>query len=410
MARLSVENFSNPSTPNQSSRKSSRFKELFKGGQSRSNLSPLEGKASPQSTSPPKSPIEDIKPGFERVGLVPSERPLPVLIKRAMRRASTSHRESPQETLARQEQELKGVSAPHGLDTKLDASAVKHTSMGASPSPTYQLKDMSADKQSEAAKATAEKEMINRLEYDLQRKIAEREQATTTSLMRRGAFFDILAQQDKDEAAAAEKKPGAVPENDIHEDTMSGPTELEANNHVDGQCPRITEEKSEDTEDIDKPKAPMNTIAMPSRPAPIPEPELETRSLAAKDNIDVIIKPNEEVPSSAIGPFVIHSASTATQVYQVITVLYIAILFIAAIIGPKAFALTAWRLGLFFATYEMARQQLGWNHRGARDVVVGPMKKAIEKFWVVILVVVHKVVEDIVRVVLEARETSEEHQ
>jgi hypothetical protein len=77
MARLSAENsveqLAALNTPDQKApRKSSRFKEFFKGGHSRGSLS-SDQNASPPGTSPPGA-VENLRPGFEKVGLDPSER------------------------------------------------------------------------------------------------------------------------------------------------------------------------------------------------------------------------------------------------------------------------------------------------------------------------------------------------
>lgn len=78
------------------------------------SLSPGSSNESPK-TSPRGS--ENLKPGFKKVGLHPSER---VVSDEGERK-----KESLSASLARQEEELKDVSVPHGLDTALQASEVK---------------------------------------------------------------------------------------------------------------------------------------------------------------------------------------------------------------------------------------------------------------------------------------------
>ncbi|KAL1610794.1 hypothetical protein SLS60_002465 [Paraconiothyrium brasiliense] len=77
MARLSAENsvehLAALKTPDQKgSRRTNRFKDFFKGGHSRANLS-SGSNMSPPGVSP-KGGVENFKPGFEKVGLHPSER------------------------------------------------------------------------------------------------------------------------------------------------------------------------------------------------------------------------------------------------------------------------------------------------------------------------------------------------
>ena len=82
MARLSAENSADHvaalSTPRQKSeKKAKRFKEFFKGGHSRGSLSAGTSSGSPQVSPSMPSPLgglENMKPGFEKVGLHPSER------------------------------------------------------------------------------------------------------------------------------------------------------------------------------------------------------------------------------------------------------------------------------------------------------------------------------------------------
>ncbi|KAF2679698.1 hypothetical protein K458DRAFT_422024, partial [Lentithecium fluviatile CBS 122367] len=120
MARLSIENLSNsaPNTPQQPS-KSSRFKDLFKGSNSRSSLSPGSNTADLAETSP-QGTAENAKSGFRKVGLLPSER-----TEKLKKQKKGKKRESSRESLERQAKELKDIAVPHGLDTELEASGVR---------------------------------------------------------------------------------------------------------------------------------------------------------------------------------------------------------------------------------------------------------------------------------------------
>ncbi|KAF1912069.1 hypothetical protein BDU57DRAFT_564721, partial [Ampelomyces quisqualis] len=131
MARLSVEHFraSATMTPEQV-RKSSRFRDMFK---SRSSMSPSTGASvtklplESSIASPPASPTSPtVKPGFETVGLLPSERISLVNAKTELENNGGTH---VAEVLEEQKQELKGVGIPHNMDTALDDANVSRNDM-----------------------------------------------------------------------------------------------------------------------------------------------------------------------------------------------------------------------------------------------------------------------------------------
>ena len=106
-------------------RKSSRFREIFK---SRSSMSPSNVDLTAKSPSafsplsPSTSPISHtVKPGLEKVGLLPSERNSFSDAKRQLEHQGGGR---VAELLDRQEKELKDVSVPHNVDTNLDAAGV----------------------------------------------------------------------------------------------------------------------------------------------------------------------------------------------------------------------------------------------------------------------------------------------
>lgn len=130
MARLSVEHYrANAAMTPENTRKSSRFRDMFK---SRSSMSPpfisanSDKKSSTETDSPghPVSPTSPtVKAGFEQVGLLPNERTSLTDIKRELE-IHGGHKVV--EVLEQQEKGLKGVSVPHDLDTALDGASVDH--------------------------------------------------------------------------------------------------------------------------------------------------------------------------------------------------------------------------------------------------------------------------------------------
>lgn len=128
MARLSVEHYrANAAMTPETTRKSSRFRDMFK---SRSSMSPpivtanSDKKSSTETDSPapPISPTSPtVKAGFEQVGLLPSERTSLADTKRELDNHGGHHIV---EVLEQQDKDLKGVSVPHDLDTAPDGASV----------------------------------------------------------------------------------------------------------------------------------------------------------------------------------------------------------------------------------------------------------------------------------------------
>lgn len=131
MARLSVEHFrANATMTPEQVRKSGRFRDIFK---SRSSLSPSTNSSTtklPQAAdteSPPTSPTSPtVKPGFETVGLLPSERVSFADAKTELEKRGGTH---VADVLEKQEKFSKGVGILHDVDTSLDAANVSRVDM-----------------------------------------------------------------------------------------------------------------------------------------------------------------------------------------------------------------------------------------------------------------------------------------
>jgi hypothetical protein len=119
MARLSAENYNklDPETP-PAARKPSRFRSMFRGSHSRSSLSPDPQDADIVKIFPQDTEI--VKPGFEKVGLLPAERA------DKLKKLKKEHeRNTTGESLEKQVEELKNITIPHVGDMGLEDSGSK---------------------------------------------------------------------------------------------------------------------------------------------------------------------------------------------------------------------------------------------------------------------------------------------
>jgi hypothetical protein len=115
MARLSAENYVNSSPATSSEfRKPSRFKDLFRGSNSRTT--PSTGSNTTETTETFPLGAEIAKPGFHKVGLLPSER-----TEKVKKWKKSKNGENPKESLEKQDTELKDVDVLHALNTGLDS-------------------------------------------------------------------------------------------------------------------------------------------------------------------------------------------------------------------------------------------------------------------------------------------------
>jgi hypothetical protein len=211
MARLSVEHVrANVNMTPDHARKSSRFRDIFK---SRSSLSPptpdLSGSSPPGQTQPssPTSPTSPtVKPGFQKVGILPSE-----CSSFADARDELEHNGGVHiaEVLAKQEAELKGVSAPHSVDTSLDVAHVGNRD-GAVQKAVKEEKEVNArvlaiafddavakyQKEGTGATAqaaTAEEPQLRRRSGRKNLSIDEGAEEKSSETSRQAGFFDLTA-------------------------------------------------------------------------------------------------------------------------------------------------------------------------------------------------------------------------
>ncbi|KAF2638629.1 hypothetical protein P280DRAFT_528828 [Massarina eburnea CBS 473.64] len=406
MARLSAENFKNTATPTtRADSKSTRFKDLFRGGNSRSSLSPLSA-ISPPPASPPISPTGEVKPGFQKIGLLPSERAITGIARNRRGAFSISPPVSPRESLAGQEQELKGVSVSHNLDTNLEASGgTRHTMVQEPAKP----KILSEGQNTHAGEEDGPKmptsgtsepatETIKELDDTTNHALDSDGQPTSMSHMLSDDVRETVTEQQDQEAREGETahsqahdaaRVASAEELGIQpHDAGVGSSGLNSDRGIEATISTMTNNKEEVVAKIE-PGSDSSTSA--SNPTAVPIPATQ-----------------QENTVSSIGPFRVKNIHTANLLYRSMMALYVYTGFIAAAFGPKTLFLTAWRFALVCATYELARQHLGWTEAGATDIVVEPVKRAGKRAWALVLVGMHKAVEDTARIILEAVKATNE--
>lgn len=86
---------------------------------------------------------------------------------------------------------------------------------------------------------------------------------------------------------------------------------------------------------------------------------------------------NRSEHPTMLGPFEITGSTDSPPFIEYVGLMYMVILFLAALSGPKTLFLMAWRLGMFLAAYDQARQRLAWNEDISRDVLLSSVERGI---------------------------------
>ncbi|KAF2123911.1 hypothetical protein P153DRAFT_401470 [Dothidotthia symphoricarpi CBS 119687] len=81
--------------------------------------------------------------------------------------------------------------------------------------------------------------------------------------------------------------------------------------------------------------------------------------------------------TKSIGPFKISDAHLAASTQSLILTAYILLFLGAALVGPKTFFLTLWRVGVLLAVYAGSGWYLGWGGDGVEDVLLAPVGWAV---------------------------------
>lgn len=148
MARLSVEHYrANATMTPEHARKTKRFRDMFLRG----SMSPRTPSASEMPTSEIPPQALTFKPGFERVGVLPSERSSLLDITREL---EMNDGPNIAEVLREQAAAPKGSGAAHSVDNKLEPTGVHSQEDGASMAGEKQHKEAEADDFAEAFKTT----------------------------------------------------------------------------------------------------------------------------------------------------------------------------------------------------------------------------------------------------------------
>ena len=131
MARLSAPATNSPFTPPEEKKKTNRITGIFKKSSFGNTRSSDIGVAT-SPTNSPESRQGKLRKGFARVGILPSERSSLDSNNDTMSPPGTAR-----SSLAKQEEDLKGVTAPHSIDTTLEPAA---TSVADVPAKTLGVK------------------------------------------------------------------------------------------------------------------------------------------------------------------------------------------------------------------------------------------------------------------------------
>jgi hypothetical protein len=128
MARLNIEHYrTNASMTPEHIRKSSRLMNIFKSRSTSNNSIVDPSTRSPPANSPFSPPVSPtsptVKPGFEQVGLLPSEQGSIMDVKATLEQNGGTRAA---EVLEKQVQEPEGVGIPHNANTKLDVDGADH--------------------------------------------------------------------------------------------------------------------------------------------------------------------------------------------------------------------------------------------------------------------------------------------
>ncbi|KAF1969324.1 hypothetical protein BU23DRAFT_571695 [Bimuria novae-zelandiae CBS 107.79] len=434
MARLSIENtpahIDAISTPKQKSeRKSSRFKDFFKGGHSRSNLSAGSSSGSPAG-SPPTSSQKggmDLRPGFAKVGLHPSERSRALdldewekvkednqqlghaaKIELCKEQEDKKHRE----TIGSEQhawnspsldvrERMDGEKAMKILGVDGDATTEHQTTATTVESTTDVVGDSHQKTLSDWERNRREKDVEDAKAESL-RKACKDSTSSSTDIDRamqgvldRAAPF--ASEPDRPYNANASPASGTHPA--LHHSPPLVNLRSSVQDHIisDDDSVSNIENLHEDDSVLTNPSVSLEQQIADA----IGQHEFRFHRsgladvgdtgpghvISAADRIRSKIftdlgtsprTPGAVLPAQTavykIGPLVLDS-NTATALITMHAVLGSAVLFIKAMEGPWQFIVASWRLSVFLFTYKCLRKFLGWQHHGSRDVLLVPVEE-----------------------------------
>jgi hypothetical protein len=87
-----------------------------------------------------------------------------------------------------------------------------------------------------------------------------------------------------------------------------------------------------------------------------------------------------ETPKSVqFGHVLITDPVLVSYSLQVVRLMYYAILFFAALAGPKSFFVWVWKMAVIFGVYEIVTRELGWKNEQTPDLLFEPLHHGVEE-------------------------------
>ncbi|KAJ4299306.1 hypothetical protein N0V90_004550 [Kalmusia sp. IMI 367209] len=415
MARLSAENDPTPSTPTEKrSEKQNRFKKLFKSGHSRARLSTDSSSMSPRTSS---LGIENQKPGFEKVGLHPSERSrvldLDEWEKLKEENKHLSHPEKIQLYKRQEDMKQLGEDASHAklLESPAseksrhsDSKAMKVLGIGDAI-----LEGLQAVAAEERGRSREQKRDATSAKAESLRKACEGSSSESGSSKFNDASSVINPVTSSVNSPVVGLYPALRPATRLTqilaEDLSTvDPTETASNMSDHGEDetthgnPYKSERLTQEVRDaIDQHEFRFHQFGFTNYDNC---PASNNAQMSAADRIRAKIfaelgtTPNTEVAAkmpTKIGPILIKDHRTAVTIQKMLSFTGTIYLLIKAIQGPQKLFWAIWNMAVCLLAYETLRQFTGWNKDGSSDVLLTPVNELgmrLRDFGVKVLVAI----------------------
>ncbi|KAF1850097.1 uncharacterized protein K460DRAFT_271677 [Cucurbitaria berberidis CBS 394.84] len=376
MARLSEEHFkSNTSTP---ARKPSRFKEIFRHRPSTSSNSTSPNTLT--SSAPIASPLASPKMrlGFEKVGLLPSER---TSLDAAKRELENNGGSAVSEAMEMEVHELSGEIAPHNLETGLNISGTTHADEVAEMTGNQKR-----GKEEQGFEQSFEKFLKQRKEHTVgDHSMAE---GSSSQILEPATTETTIAgdKQRKSASVGSEKnqfEAVAQPDdtfkssNDHSDSHMAFPSDmLNADNPLSRGIREYVSSEVAAALVAHERKQVYQLPKTVDAPGHITF-NLDISGLAKSARLNVVkITENKlsilDGPKS-IGPLTIAHSRIACDIQLSVIAIYLTFTLGAAFLGPKTLLLTLWRIGVVLTVYAVVIRRLDWKDDSHSDLILSPV-------------------------------------
>ncbi|CAO2647510.1 Nn.00g084320.m01.CDS01 [Neocucurbitaria sp. VM-36] len=373
MARLSEEHFkSNASTP---SRKSDRIRNMFRHRQRSSSVSPSSNVTanSTPADNPPLSPT--IKLGFEKVGLLPSERSS---LDTAKQDLENNGGVAVSKAIKMEVQELNGDIISHRPDTELDISATTAADEEACATE-YEKYGKNEDSFEPAFKEELSKQRNEHAHSHFD--MPHRSSSPTLDL----GTAEAASKTDKHCEPVFIATQQTLPSSLKHSDDTLEPPGVEGGRRKssatnnDSLSPKIHEYVS---------KKIAEALMEYHREQIAPQVNSSSAPIRITVNLDIsgVAKwprssTGKSVPGrlclfsgrKSIGPLTITDPNVASDFQLGVIAIYLTVVIGCALHGPKELLLTLWRMGIFLTMYAAALQCMGWKRDSRSDALLAPV-------------------------------------